>query len=38
MSVAMLRHIEWRVQNGTITKNEAFPLITLFFSEPRTKS
>ena len=27
----MLRQIEWRVQNGPITKNVVLPVTTLFF-------
>ena len=27
----MLRQIEWRVQNGPITKNDVLPVTTLFF-------
>ena len=27
----MLKQIEWGVQNGTITKNGAFPVTILFF-------
>ena len=31
----MLRQIEWRVQNGTITKNEVFLATTLSFEKFR---
>ena len=30
---AMLRQIEWGVQNGPMTRNGVLPLTTLFFSK-----